>query len=125
VAHARAEQYSAARMGECRMRARELAWIACAVLGLLVSGCSCGGETSTPGGDASVDAAPRMDGGGDDAGRDDAGLDDGGEDAGAHDAGPPTCTDDAECQNDVFCDGAERCAPDDPAADAQGCAPPD
>jgi len=35
---------------------------------------------------------------------------------------PRLCTDDASCSNGIFCDGAERCAASDPAADpATGC----
>lgn len=35
----------------------------------------------------------------------------------------PTCSGDAQCQDDNFCNGAERCAPGAPGADARGCAP--
>ncbi|MFO0650095.1 MAG: MopE-related protein [Polyangiales bacterium] len=45
-------------------------------------------------------------------------------DAVAPDA-PPRCGRDFQCDDGVFCNGAERCNPSDPAADARGCAPPD
>ena len=46
-----------------------------------------------------------------------------GDDAGdgASDAGG-TCRDDAECDDGIFCNGAELCLPGDPSADATGCA---
>ncbi|AKF02985.1 MopE-related protein [Sandaracinus amylolyticus] len=34
-----------------------------------------------------------------------------------------TCERDLDCADDLFCNGAERCAPDDPDADERGCAP--
>ena len=43
---------------------------------------------------------------------------DGGMDASA------VCTSAAQCDDGVFCNGAERCAPTDPSADAQGCLGP-
>ncbi|MFO0631209.1 MAG: putative metal-binding motif-containing protein, partial [Polyangiales bacterium] len=36
----------------------------------------------------------------------------------------PRCGRDFQCDDGVFCNGAEVCAPTDPAADARGCAPP-
>ena len=36
----------------------------------------------------------------------------------------PTCAVDLQCSDGVFCNGEERCAPQDPEADARGCAPP-
>ncbi len=40
------------------------------------------------------------------------------------DAGPgPVCGVDAQCADGIFCNGQERCAPTDPAADARGCIP--
>ncbi len=63
--------------------------------------------------------------GGSDGGAIDGGTIDGSRDGGG-DGGPPRrCVTDLDCANDVFCDGRERCAPSDPAADpATGCAPP-
>ena len=60
-----------------------------------------------------------------DGGTSDGATTDGGRDGGG-DGGPPApCVTDLDCSNDVFCDGRERCAPSDPAADsATGCAPP-
>ncbi len=41
---------------------------------------------------------------------------------GGSDSGTPTaCAGDSECDDGVFCNGVERCAPDDPAADPSGC----
>ena len=37
------------------------------------------------------------------------------------DAGPPSCVADLECDDGTFCNGAERCAPASPTADARGC----
>lgn len=37
--------------------------------------------------------------------------------------GEPLCQLDADCGDDLFCNGAEVCAPDSPQADALGCAP--
>ena len=39
------------------------------------------------------------------------------------DAPSAACTTAAECSDGVFCNGPERCKPDDPRADARGCAP--
>ena len=39
-------------------------------------------------------------------------------------AGTAVCTSDADCDDADFCNGAERCDPADPAADARGCAAP-
>ena len=50
----------------------------------------------------------------------DAAAEDGGPDAG-RDAGPARCIRDADCEDDVFCNGRERCLPDDLAADDRGC----
>ncbi len=44
-------------------------------------------------------------------------------DASVTDTGP-RCARDFQCDDGVFCDGAERCDSTDPAADARGCAPP-
>ena len=52
-------------------------------------------------------------------GGDDARPDD---DAGRVDA-PARCTDDDVCDDGLFCNGAETCAPSDPRADALGCVP--
>ncbi|NOY90042.1 MAG: hypothetical protein GXP55_02450 [Deltaproteobacteria bacterium] len=54
---------------------------------------ACGGG-SPPTEDASTDAAPRA-----------------------------LCTADSECDDGLFCNGPELCAPDDPRADVDGCAP--
>jgi hypothetical protein len=35
----------------------------------------------------------------------------------------PVCTSDEACADDLYCNGAERCAPEDPSADARGCLP--
>lgn len=54
------------------------------------------------------------------------GDDDGNLDAGGDSALPDTgevCTSDASCDDGTFCNGAERCDPTDPGADASGCAP--
>ncbi|HJK92737.1 MAG TPA: hypothetical protein RMH26_18550, partial [Polyangiaceae bacterium LLY-WYZ-15_(1-7)] len=45
------------------------------------------------------------------------GDDDGGSDAGAMDGGA-ACATAAECDDGVYCNGLEQCAPDDPAAAA-------
>ncbi|MEC7525961.1 MAG: MopE-related protein [Myxococcota bacterium] len=37
------------------------------------------------------------------------------------DASPPTCATDVECDDGLFCNGAERCDPAAPGADARGC----
>ena len=50
-------------------------------------------------------------------GDDDSGTDD-------RDSGPPArepCVTDAECSDGIFCNGVERCAPDNPTANAVGC----
>jgi hypothetical protein len=39
------------------------------------------------------------------------------------DVAQPVCTDDAQCDNGLFCDGLERCAPGATSADLLGCAP--
>ena len=39
----------------------------------------------------------------------------------ALDTGPSLCTSDRECDDDLFCNGTEECAPDDPNADELGC----
>ncbi len=80
-----------------------------AIVGILAAVLACGddnrvSDASAPDGGV-VDAADRPDGG------HDAGVD----------SGPETCASDAACQNGVFCDGTERCAPSDPGADARGC----
>ncbi len=41
----------------------------------------------------------------------------------AGDSGSSVCTSDSECDDGLFCNGVESCAPDDPAADVDGCAP--
>ena len=57
-----------------------------------------------------------------DAGPPDAGPPDAGPpDAGPPDAGPAPCATDLDCADGVFCNGRERCAPEDPASDARGC----
>ncbi len=61
-------------------------------------------------GDAGVDARDgRIDA------RDDGSIEDGGEDGG------DVCVRGADCRDMNFCNGIERCAPEDPAANAQGC----
>jgi len=69
----------------------------CASLGLICA-CGGGGASDAGGHDATVDAS----------------------DAG--DTGPALCASDAACDDGLFCNGAERCAPDDPTADILGCA---
>jgi hypothetical protein len=46
-----------------------------------------------------------------------------GGDAPGPDSGGATCSTAADCDDDVFCNGSERCAPGDTEADARGCAP--
>jgi len=65
------------------------------------------------------------DDGGMDASTSDGGTADGGADAGMDDAGPATCERPLDCDDGVFCNGAERCDPSDPMADVLGCLPPE
>src|SRR5687768_14728227 len=79
---------------------------ACGLVAVLLSLAGCGGDDGP---------APR-----EDAGFDASFVPDG--------LPPGTCRADEECDDDVFCNGPERCAPADPAADAAGClrgTPPD
>jgi hypothetical protein len=46
---------------------------------------------------------------------DDAGVDSGGDDAGAR------CAADSDCDDGMFCNGTESCAPEDPSAGSDGC----
>ncbi|HJK92341.1 MAG TPA: MopE-related protein, partial [Polyangiaceae bacterium LLY-WYZ-15_(1-7)] len=50
-----------------------------------------------------------------------AGACGGGEDVGDPDGGVTLCTSNAVCSDGVFCNGAERCAPEESGADARGC----
>jgi len=68
------------------------------------------------------DADGGMDASTSDGGRTDAGPTDA---ATPVDAGPPTCERPLDCDDGVFCNGAERCDPSDPMADALGCLPPE
>lgn len=43
-------------------------------------------------------------------------------DAGGRDGAPSGCTSDLECDDELFCNGRERCAPDEAGADDRGCA---
>lgn len=47
-----------------------------------------------------------------------------GPDAGGSDAGPDGCVSSADCDDGVWCNGMERCAPGTAGADPRGCAPP-
>ncbi|MEM6959614.1 MAG: putative metal-binding motif-containing protein, partial [Myxococcota bacterium] len=58
---------------------------------------------------------------GDDAGGMDLSMD-ASMDGAMMDTGPVLCTTDQSCQDDVFCNGRERCRPG-PGADARGCVP--
>ncbi len=81
--------------------ARRVGWWALGVV--LALAC---GTPSTP------DGGSGEDGGGPDSGRDagrDAAIDAGG------------CRNDDACDDGLFCNGAERCAPEDPGADDDGC----
>lgn len=49
------------------------------------------------------------------------GDDDGGTDGGTFDGGQ--CSGDMDCDDGIFCNGAELCAPGDESADARGCTP--
>lgn len=64
---------------------------------LCIVACS---ATETPPGDAAVDTAVRAD------------------------SGTGMCAVDGECDDGVFCNGVERCAPADPSANAIGCVLP-
>ncbi|MDH5491935.1 MAG: hypothetical protein OEY14_08270, partial [Myxococcales bacterium] len=78
-------------------------------LALGTFGWACGGGESAPA-DAGtrdadpIDAAPR--------------------DTGAVDTGPGVCMADSECDDLIFCNGAERCAPGSLEANARGCVTP-
>ncbi|NOY94464.1 MAG: hypothetical protein GXP55_25080 [Deltaproteobacteria bacterium] len=56
-------------------------------------------------------------------GPEDAGLNDAAMDSSRADTGAGICSANAECDDGLFCNGAETCAPDDPTAAVDGCAP--
>ncbi|NOY90804.1 MAG: hypothetical protein GXP55_06290 [Deltaproteobacteria bacterium] len=78
---------------------RGVAWL----LGLALAACGGGGGGDSDAGDADVADSEIADGDTEDA-----------------DAG---CSLDEDCDDGLYCNGPERCAPDDPTADTRGCAP--
>ncbi|NCQ59152.1 MAG: hypothetical protein GW913_00610 [Myxococcales bacterium] len=70
---------------------------------------------SACGGGTSAEDAGAPDSGAHDGSTSDAG------DADAGDTGPALCGDDSECDDGLFCNGGERCAPSDATADTFGC----
>ncbi len=96
-------------MGNCRVLVR--VGLFCAVVAGIAA---CGGGKGG-GMDAGSDGAtPGTDGGGMEA----AAMD-----APAADAEPASCRADSDCDDGVYCNGAEQCLPSDPRADAHGCVP--